>query len=280
MRTSPLIFLVLAAAQLGASAQTTNNLQPYTGTYGGITPNVSTPLQNFPEPDWSWAAKRQNLDESDRRSLQLNFYYALTSITIKRGFSAELVTDTTRLVRGNAHRRRETAMYYFDEAGRRRYSYKTASGEERIMIIDPQRQLGYLIRPDREDVLRVSGTPHNPISARSAPSEPRPPKYVKQVTTQLGIKEFDGLKASGTLTESYYPPGAVGNEKEMVETRESWSIPQLGLTAYWRKASPIYGETIAQYRNIKLGDPPAAVFEPPSHFKVRDLGAANAQPAP
>lgn len=278
MRTSPLIFLLLAAAQLEATAQT-SNLQPFTGSFGGLTPNVSTPLQRFPESDWSWASRRQHLDESDGRSLQLNFYYALTSITIKKSFSAELVTDTTRLVRGIAYRGRETALYYFDEAGRRRYSYKTASGEERIMIIDPQRQLGYLIRPDREDVLRVSGTPHNPISARSSPSEPRPAKFVKQVTTQLGIKEFDGLKASGTLTESYYPKGAVGNEKEMVETRESWSLPQLGITVYWRKASPIYGETIAQYRNIKLGDPPAPVFEIPSNFKVRDLTAANARPA-
>lgn len=273
MRTFPLIFLLLAAAQLEATAQSTN-LQPYTGSYGGLVPNVST-LQSFPEPDWSWAARRQNADESDSRSLRLNFYYGLTSITIKKGFSAELVTDTTRLVRGSARRGRESAMYYFDEAGRRRYSYKTAGGEERILIIDPQRQLGYLIRPDREDVLRVSGTPHNPISARSAPSEPRPAKYEKQVTTQLGIKEFDGLKASGTLTESFYPPGSVGNEKEMVETKESWSLPQLGITVYWRKASPKYGETIAQYRNIKLGDPPASVFEIPSNFKVRDVTAAN-----
>ena len=276
MRTFPLIFLLLAA-QFDVAAQTSPNVYPFTSPGSA---NVTTPLPSFPESDWSWAARRQNIDEADSRSLQLSYYYALTSIGIRKGaFSAELVTDTTRLVRGNASRSRETAMYYFDEAGRKRHSYKGAGGEERIVIIDPQRQVGYMIRPDREDVLRVSGTPHNPLRARSAPSEPRPPSYTKQVTTQLGIKEFDGLKASGTMTETVYPPGAVGNDKEMVETREVWRLPQLGIGVYSRTASPRFGETVSEYRNIQLGDPPASVFEIPSNFKVRDLAAANAQPA-
>lgn len=267
MKTTALLFLLVAATPLAATAQSPN-VTPFTGSGG----SVSGPLPSFADSDWAWISNRQNVDEADRRSLQLNYYFALTSFSAKKGFSAELVTDITRVVRGKTIKRHEADMVYFDEAGRRRNSYRTVGGE-RILIIDPQRQLAYLIRPDREDVLRVSGTPHNPVSARGAPAELRPPKFEKQVTTQLGIREFDGLKASGLRTESFYPAGSVGNEKEMVETSEAWSLPQLELTVFWRKASPVYGETTVQYRNIKLGDPPASVFEIPANYKVRDVSA-------
>ena len=265
-----------------AAAQTSPNLTPFTSSTSVV--NVHTPLPSFPEQDWSWAAKgdlspaaqRQRMDESEGRSLQLSYYYALTSIATKKAaFSAELVTDIALPVRGVVTRSRQTAMYYFDEAGRKRHAYKGPGGEERIVIIDPQRQVGYMIRPDREDVLRVSGTPQNPLRPINTPSEPRPPTYSKQVSTQLGIKEFDGLKASGTLTETFYPPGAVGNDKDMVETREYWRIPQLGLNVYSRTSSPRFGERVSEYRNIQLGEPPASVFEIPANLKVRDV----AQPA-
>jgi hypothetical protein len=270
MRTYPLIFLLLFAVGLDANAQGSPNVQPFTSPGGPAT--VTTSLPGFPEPDWSWTARNRNTDESDSRSLQLSYYYALTSIATKKAaFSAELVTDIAMPVRGVVSRSRQTAMYYFDEAGRKRHSYKGPGGEERIVIIDPQRQVGYMIRPDREDVLRVSGTPHNPLRPISMPSEPRPPTYSKQVSTQLGIKEFDGLKATGTLTETFYPPGAVGNDKEMVETREYWRLPQLGLSVYSRTSSPRFGERVAEYRNIQLGEPPASVFEIPANLKVRDI---------
>jgi hypothetical protein len=277
MRLFSLLFLLLASLA-EAAAQTSPNVQPFTSPSGAAS--VSTPLPSFPEHDWPSAAKgdfspaalRQRMDESDGRSLQLSYYYALTSIATKKAaFSAELVTDTATTVRGVVTRSRQTAMYYFDEAGRKRHSYKGPGGDERIVIIDPQRQVGYMIRPDREDVLRVSGTPQNPLRPISVPGEPRPPSFSKQVSTQLGIKEFEGLKATGMQTETFYPPGAVGNDKEMVETREYWRIPQLGLSVYSRSSSPRFGERVAEYRNIQLGEPPASVFEIPANLKVRDV---------
>jgi hypothetical protein len=277
MKPFPLLCLLIASLT-EAAAQTSPNVTPFTASSSVV--NVHTPLPSFPEQDWSWAGKgdaspaalRQRMDESDGRSLQLSYYYALTSIATKKtAFSAELVTDTAMPVRGIVTRSRQTAMYYFDEAGRKRHSYKGPGGEERIVIIDPQRQVGYMIRPDREDVLRVSGTPQNPLRPISVPSEPRQPTYSKQVSTQLGIREFDGLKASGVQTETFYPPGAVGNDKEMVETREYWRIAQLGLSVYSRSSSPRFGERVAEYRNIQLGEPPASVFEIPANLKVRDV---------
>ena len=273
MKARTMIFLLLAATQVAANAQMVTPPPTVNGTGSGTYSSpVSSPLPMFPEGDWSWADRRQRAEESDARSLQVNYYFALTSFTVKKGFSAEIVTDSTRYVRGQAYRGRETSMLYIDEAGRRRSAYKTGAGDERIMIIDPQRQVGYLIRPDHEDVLRISGTPHNPLSTRQNPSEGTQPKYVKQVTTPLGTKEIDGLTAAGTRTESYYPPGAVGNAKEVVETRESWALPQLGITAYWRTTSP-YLVKVVEYRDIKLGNPPDSVFEIPANYKLRDVAA-------
>jgi hypothetical protein len=276
MRLFPLLFLLASLTE--AAAQTSPNVAPFTNPSGAA--NVSTPLPGFPEHDWPSAAKgdvspaalRQRMDDLDGRSLQLSYYYAVTSIATKKvAFSAELVTDTAMPVRGLVTRSRQTAMYYFDEEGRKRHSYKGPGGVERIVIIDPQRQVGYMIRPDRDDVLRVSGTPQNPLRPISMPSEPQLPTYSKQVSTQLGVKEFDGLKATGTLTETFYPPGAVGNDKEAVETREYWRIPQLGLSVYSRSSSARFGERVAEYRNIQLGEPPSSVFDIPANLKVRDV---------
>lgn len=271
MKTSHLIFLLLGGVPLAVTAQTTPQGQPLSAS--GLPTVHGTQPPSFPEADWSWKAKSERLDEADTRSLRLNLYYGLTNVAIKKSFSAELVTDTKRLSRGNATRSRQSAMYYFDESGRRRHSYKTSGGEDRVMIIDPQQLVGYLIRPDHEDVLRMAGMPRKPISARTAPGTPAPPKFAKQVTTPLGTREFDGLAASGTLTESFYPAGTAGNDKDVVATHEAWSLPQLGITVYYRMDSPILGETVVQYKNIKVGEPPASVFEIPPDYKVRDVSA-------
>lgn len=88
----------------------------------------------------------------------------------------------------------------------------------------------------------------------------------KAVTTSLGEKEFDGVRAEGKLTTHTIPAGAVGNRNPIAVTRETWYSPQLKLTVYSRSNDPRRGETLFRLANIRRGEPPAELFKVPAEY--------------
>jgi hypothetical protein len=215
------------------------------------------------------AAQRE--DESDGRRMQLDYTQAYAYASRMSAYSAEEVTEKKlTLADGNQITQKQTGMRYGDQEGRVRISYKAYNGNERIFIADPRAKVAYLIRPNRNDVLRVTGEP----AATRLTSDPLPlraPDWNKEVTTSLGIKEFDGVKALGTLTETFYPAGARGNEREMVETRESWRAKALPTAVYSRTFSARDGERIVRLENLKFGPVPESLFTVPADQPIRDI---------
>ena len=90
------------------------------------------------------------------------------------------------------------------------------------------------------------------------------------VTTSLGQREMEGVKANGERTTWTIEAGKVGNEKPIIITREKWSSPDLMLTLSTRDSDPRSGEVSYRLANLKRGEPDATLFKVPADYKVQE----------
>ena len=95
-------------------------------------------------------------------------------------------------------------------------------------------------------------------------------KLGKGVTTSLGTRDFDGVKAEGRSTTWTIPAGDIGNRAPINIVSESWYSPELQITVYSRNADPRTGETLYRLAGIKRGEPGAELFKVPEDYKLRD----------
>lgn len=240
------------------------------------TPGMTQPAhaQEAAAPDL------QQEDRFDAQRLQADYRRVYTSGEGWPAYTAEEVTETSRaLADGNQIRTRESGIRARDQHGRTRIAFKSYSGKERVFIADLKAGTAWLIRPERRDVLRLVGVPSASRIHGSLPGPTKAPEWSREVKTPLGIKEIGGIKAVGYLTETFFPPGARGNEKEMVETREYWHSRELTDIVYSRYSTPATGERITRYDNVKLGDVPESLFAIPADYAVRDI-VFDTTPAP
>ncbi|HET7728626.1 MAG TPA: hypothetical protein VFK48_01215 [Usitatibacter sp.] len=95
-------------------------------------------------------------------------------------------------------------------------------------------------------------------------------KLGKGVTTALGTKEFDGVKAEGKATTWTIPAGEIGNRNPIHVTSETWYSPELQVTVMSRYSDPRTGESIYRLAGIKRAEPAAELFKVPEDYRVRD----------
>lgn len=88
------------------------------------------------------------------------------------------------------------------------------------------------------------------------------------VTTVLGSKEFDGVRADGKSTTWTIPAGKIGNRDPIHITSETWHSPELQVTVYSRYNDPRTGESIYRLDNIRRGEPDPALFKVPDDYRV------------
>lgn len=94
----------------------------------------------------------------------------------------------------------------------------------------------------------------------------------KGITTHLGMKDFDGVKAEGKSTVWTIPAGEIGNRNPINITSETWHSPDLQVTVHSRYDDPRTGETVYRLANIRRGEPSAELFKVPEDYKVRSRG--------
>jgi hypothetical protein len=94
-------------------------------------------------------------------------------------------------------------------------------------------------------------------------------KLGKGVTTSLGMKDFDGVKAEGKSTVWTIAAGEIGNRNAINVTSESWYSPDLQLTVYSRYNDPRTGESIYRLANIRRGEPSPELFRVPAGYEVK-----------
>ena len=110
------------------------------------------------------------------------------------------------------------------------------------------------------------------------PATPLPPLTLPMIprgkgeTKSLGSRDFDGIKAEGTLISHTIPAGQIGNERPIVVTTERWFSPELFVVVYVKTSDPRAGDTIYRLANVKRGEPSPDLFKVPADYRTRGEG--------
>lgn len=143
----------------------------------------------------------------------------------------------------------------------------------------------HVVRSGNDNLTPLPPMPPMPPGAVGVPMAPMPPmpgvhtmrfestaKLGKGVTTQLGMKDFDAVKAEGKSTVWTIPAGEIGNRNPINITSETWYSPDLQVTVHSRYNDPRTGETVYRLANIRRGEPSAELFKVPEDYKFRSRG--------
>jgi hypothetical protein len=89
------------------------------------------------------------------------------------------------------------------------------------------------------------------------------------VTTSLGSRDFDRVRADGARTTWTIAAGRIGNDKPIEVVSERWYSPDLLLVVSSRYFDPRSGETTYRLTNLKRAEPDAALFQVPEDYERR-----------
>jgi hypothetical protein len=107
------------------------------------------------------------------------------------------------------------------------------------------------------------------FSVQSRAGSPPPDKDEGSTKTEsLGTKTIEGLEVTGTRNVNTIPAGSIGNDKDIVVTRETWYSPELKLVIQSTQNDPRFGETTYSLTNIQRNEPDETLFQIPSGYKV------------
>jgi hypothetical protein len=216
-----------------------------------------------------------------------------TSIVITgRPYSGEEMAETTQILADGTRvtHPRASVRNWRDSAGRTRTErpLMMTAGSLTIEnmpymteVFDPIAGYRYYIEPVNRIAHRLK-LPDNLIRAQLPPqnaaigtvrtvSGPRPGPNNSEVTNEsLGTKVIDGIPANGSRTTTTYPIGAMGNDRPIVTTRETWLSPDLNVMLFSKTVDPRSGESIQGLINVSRAEPAPSLFEVPSDYKLVD----------
>jgi hypothetical protein len=89
-----------------------------------------------------------------------------------------------------------------------------------------------------------------------------------ETTEQLGTRMVEGVEAVGTKVTQVIPAGAIGNDKELVSTRETWFSPELKVVVMSVRNDPRIGQIRYTLSNIQVAEPDPSIFQPPAGYSV------------
>ncbi len=92
----------------------------------------------------------------------------------------------------------------------------------------------------------------------------------KAITTELGTRDFDGVRAEGKLRSYTIPAGEIGNKNPITVTSETWFSPDLQATVYSKQSDPRSGDSIYRLANVLRVEQPLSLFSVPADYTVRD----------
>jgi uncharacterized protein YecT (DUF1311 family) len=133
-------------------------------------------------------------------------------------------------------------------------------------IYDPKTSLITNCTPDQRICRQVTFDPtQHPADEAAGPSSDG-----KSVLTResLGTKTIDGLECTGTRETRTFNPGAFGNDKPVVVTKEIWYSPQLQFNLSVTRLDPRNGTQKLDVTDLKLGDPGSEWFAMPDGYRM------------
>jgi hypothetical protein len=89
-----------------------------------------------------------------------------------------------------------------------------------------------------------------------------------ETTESLGTRTIDGVASEGSRTKEVVPAGTIGNDKDLVSTRETWYSSELRIVVSSLRSDPRFGEVHYSLTNIQLREPDASLFQVPPGYTV------------
>jgi hypothetical protein len=84
----------------------------------------------------------------------------------------------------------------------------------------------------------------------------------------LGTKSIDGIQATGTRKTDTIPAGSIGNDKDIIVTRETWYSPDLKVVIQSTQDDPRFGQSTYSLSNIQQNEPDETLFQVPMGYKI------------
>lgn len=133
-------------------------------------------------------------------------------------------------------------------------------------VYDPKNSTITTCTPDQRICRQMMFDPtQHPVEEPAGPSADG-----KSVLTResLGTKTIDGLECTGTRETRTFNPGAFGNDKPVVVTKEIWYSPQLQFNLSVTRIDPRNGTQKLEVTDLKLGDPGTEWFGIPDGYSL------------
>jgi uncharacterized protein YecT (DUF1311 family) len=136
----------------------------------------------------------------------------------------------------------------------------------RKIVYDPKTLLKFTCTPERKVCTQITYNPAlNPTVEPTGPAQDGKSVLERK---DLGTKTIEGLQAIGTREIRTYSPGAFGNDKPVVVTREIWFSPQLQINLSVTRMDPRSGTQKIETVDLKLGEPAADWFAIPDGYRT------------
>lgn len=218
-------------------------------------------------------------------------------------YSAEQVTEHVQTLADGTHitQPAQTTKLYRDSVGRRRTERsfpappgavsKGSDAPSFIEIFDPVAGARYTLEPQNHTAHRMSmpslpPPPPQPPTRNSAPASrmihlqptqlPAQSAFTSQDQTlrpqfsreSLGTQTIEGVVAEGSRTTVTYPIGAVGNDRPLTTTTETWTSPELKMVVLSKNSDPRSGESTTRFTNISRSEPDPSLFLIPADYEI------------
>ena len=86
----------------------------------------------------------------------------------------------------------------------------------------------------------------------------------------LGKQMVEGVNADGMRETTTIPAGAIGNDRPIAITNESWYSEELQMTVMSKRSDPRTGDETFRLTNIRRGEPGAYLFQAPSGYQISE----------
>jgi hypothetical protein len=108
------------------------------------------------------------------------------------------------------------------------------------------------------------------IVSATGPASADPNHRPTTQSEKLGGKTFAGVYAEGTKLTITYPVGYEGNDRPIVNVRETWTAPDLKIIVYTTDDDPRTGSRTTELINLDRAEPDPALFQVPEGYTIND----------
>ena len=81
---------------------------------------------------------------------------------------------------------------------------------------------------------------------------------------------IEGVNAEGTRNVSTIAAGAIGNDRPIQVTNESWYSEELQMMVMSKHSDPRTGDESFRLTNIRRGEPAAYLFQAPAGYQITE----------